>query len=202
MIKKDIYLEIKKKFGKSSSWTIWDKPENGNWKSKSNIGGLQCFCNEEELVKKLNPNYIFVGYNPANHNDRGEEIKTWSNFHSDNKRKSQDYKLRYALKDTKYLGSFITDVYPKIVETDSTKVGSKVSKDMTNESINDLIYVRKILGNKATIIAIGDDSFNVLKNNLPIDIKLVKIMHYSYQFINQENYRTKVLEQLANQIQK
>lgn len=198
MIKKDIYLEIKKKFGKSSSWTIWDEPEKGNWKSKSNIGSLQCFKNEDELVGKLNPNFIFVGYNPANHNDRGEEIKIWSNFHSDNNKKSQDYKLRYALKDTKYLGSFITDIYPKIVETDSTKVSDIVSNDMTNESIKNLIYVRKLLGNNATIIAIGNDSYNVLKNNLPKNISLVKIMHYSYQFINQEDYRAKVLEQLSS----
>lgn len=196
MIDKDIYNKLKRKFGKNSSWTIWDEPENGDWKSKSNIDGLNCFKNENNLIEKLYPNYIFVGYNPANHNDKGEDIKIWSNFHSDNKRKSQDYKLRYALKDTKYLGSFITDVYPKIIETDSTKVSNKVSESMTNESIEDLMYARKLLGDKAIIIAIGKDSYNVLKNNLPKDIKLVKITHYSYWSLNQEDYRKCILKQL------
>lgn len=196
MIDKDIYIKLKRKFGKNSSWTIWDEPENDDWKSKSNIGGLNCFKDENCLIKDLNSNYIFVGYNPADHNDKCKNIKTWSNFHSDNKKKSQDYKLRYALKDTKYLGSFITDVYPKIVETDSTKVSNKASENMTNESIKDLMYARKLLGNKATIIAIGKDSYNVLKNNLPEDIKLVKITHYSYWSLSQEDYRKCVLKQL------
>ena len=196
MIKKEIYIKLKRKFGKNSSWTIWDGPENGNWKSKSNIGSLQCFENEDNLLKKLNPNYIFVGFNPAAHDNKEVEKKIWSNFHSSDIKRSQDYKLRYALNGTKYWGSFITDVYPEIVETDSTKVSSKASNNMINESIDNLIYVRELLGNEATIVAIGDAAYKVIKNNLPKDVKLIKIMHYSYQSINQEDYRNLVLKQL------
>ncbi len=105
MIKPETYNQIKKKYGKSASWAVW--AEEGRT-PKSNISDLSIF-NDSRILKILNPNYVFVGLNPSVQDTDNE---TWRNFHSVDNKKQHDYKLRYALKNTKFWGAYITDVVP------------------------------------------------------------------------------------------
>ena len=158
---------------------------------------MELFSDEEKLLASLNGDYIFVGLNPAAHEYTPHVIVPWENFHSSNIKRSQDYKLRYALRGTKYWGAFITDIYPEIVDTDSASAMKKATKTATKESINNVLRIREILGGTATIVALGTKAHAVLKKHLPKDVELKKIMHFS-AYVNIEDYRSKVLIQLED----
>lgn len=161
--------------------------------------------------------YVFVGLNPSDHNcdncsythidkcednnrkqkakEKGKEL--WSNFHSACTIKSQDYKLRKALYDTDYWGSFITDIKPD-VETDS----NKISTTPTEESIKMVNSIISLFGEKITFIAIGSKSCTILQKILPENVNLKKITHYSYRSLSPDNYVTRVKNDLNNIITK
>lgn len=201
MIELEKFDTLLEEFGYSSSWTVWSAPSNGNWKSKDSISDMTVFSNRNKLINILNCNYIFVGLNPAAHDNASYSCVAWGNFHSSDTRRSQDYKLRNALRETKYWGSFITDAYAEIVDTDSNSAMSKVTNEKTCESIEKILRIREILGGTATIIAIGNKAFSVLKKRLPKDIELKKITHYS-SYVNIDDYRRMVLQQLDNDLPK
>ena len=186
MISNSVY-KLLAKYGQTSSWAIWSAPKNGNWKSKDSIGDLSVFSNAN-ICAQQNDEYIFVGLNPS----RKISSAPWSNFHS-NDRYAQDYKLRYALKDTKYWGSFMIDLYPDIVDVNSADAMGKATSAATN--ISDLIQIWNILGEKATVVAMGNEAWKVLRKILPANIPLVKIKHYSAR-VNIDDYRNTVLQQL------
>ena len=191
MINKKTYSKIKKLYGSDSSWAIWSDPENKNFKTKSNIDDLACFKDEVALIKKIKTKYIFVGYNPAIHK-KNKTQAAWSSFHSGDKKRSQDYKLRYALKCSEYWGSFITDLYPEIKSRNIELANIKISENDTRKAIKRLINIRDLLGGKATIVAIGYKTYEVLKRNPLPNTKLIRIKHYSCR-INQDTYREEVL---------
>lgn len=195
MLNFDIYMKLREEFGYTSSWAVWAAPKSGNWKSKDNVFNMTPFHNETELLKSLNGDYIFVGLNPAVHDQKDHSVEVWENFHSSDAKKSQDYKLRYALKDTMYWGAFITDVYTGIADTYSDSTMKKVTKSATLESMVNVLRIREILGGHATIVAMGTKAHAVLKKNLPEDIELKMITHYS-AYVNIDNYRDTVQKQL------
>ena len=196
MISKEQYDTLSKQYGSTSSWTIWARPNNDLWKTKSNISDVSFFQNQD-IIDYLSPDYIFVGQNPADHTDSDKYTELWKNFHSGDTKRSQDYKLRYALKDTKYWGCFITDIYPEIIETDSNCAMRKANKDMTSESKERLLQARNILGGHAIIVAIGDKTYQILKEALSGEnVRLKKITHYSHH-INIDKYRQSVLKDLS-----
>lgn len=182
MLDPELYKQIKKKYGKSASWAIWadagDTP-------KSNIGDLSVF-NDKEIHKKLNPHYVIVGLNPSVQ-DTSNEI--WRNFHSLDNKRQNDYKLRYALKNTKFWGAYITDLNAT-KETNSTKV-TVVAEDI--KSFKEEI---SLFENKPVLIALGDKVYNSLRKNLNDEYKVVKIKHFSC-YISKEAYRESVLKQLS-----
>ena len=195
MIKQETYNALRERYAYTSSWTIWVNPDDEKWNTKSNIGDTSCFADTEKVVNIINPEYIFVGLNPAKHNSEEGGPVEWGAFHSGDKKRSQDYKLRYALKDTKYWGSFITDIYTEIVETNSNAATKKATTQMTKQSLDNLYEIREMLGGTATIVAIGNKAHRILKKNLPAEIELKKIRHYA-SFINIDEYRNLVLDQL------
>ena len=113
------YDQIKKKYGKTASWAIW--AEEGKT-PKSNICDLSIF-NDNRILKILNPNYVFVGLNPS---VQDADKDTWHNFHSKDTKRQNDYKLRYALKNTKFWGAYLTDLVSDVEETNSNKVSISV----------------------------------------------------------------------------
>lgn len=183
MIRLEKYEEIKKKYGISASWTIWK--EEGNT-PKSNICDLSVF-NDKEIYKKLNPNYVFVGLNPSIQ-DTNSEI--WRNFHSPDTKRQNDYKLRHALKNTKFWGAYITDLNGT-KETNSNKVFV---------SDNDVRSFREeiaLLGTKPVLIALGDKVYNALMKYLSEEYTIIKIKHFAC-YISKEAYRESVLKDLSS----
>ncbi len=183
MLQPEIYNQIKCEYGKSASWAVWAEEWNT---PKSNIGDLSIF-DDLEIYKRLNPNYVFVGLNPSVQ-DTSEEI--WHNFHSTDTKRQNDYKLRYAIKNTKFWGAYITDLNG-VKETDSNKVS--VSADDVQAFTQEIA----LLGIKPVLIALGDKVYNALVKYLSGEYTIVKIKHFSC-YISKEAYRESVLKELAN----
>ena len=102
--------------------------------------------------------------------------------------------------NTKFWGSYITDIIKYYPEVDSTKVMNylKQHNDVVENNIGEFKREMAILSNdKPIIIAVGNDSFNILNQYLSNEYKIVKIPHYSMH-ISKEDYRTRVLEKLSN----
>ena len=76
-------------------------------------------CNQKN---KLNDKYVFVALNWAGTHGVQED-KPWKNFHSSYPYQN-DFKLRYALMDTPFWGSYITDIIKEFPELSSKKVVS------------------------------------------------------------------------------
>lgn len=176
------YNKLKEEYGHVSSWTVWGKPTSG---ITSNIPDMTVF-EDKNICNKLNDKYVFVGLNGSStHGNLGD--KAWQNFHS-NYKHQRDYKLRYALTDTKFWGSYITDII-KVFNGDreeSKEVNSKkfISKlrnhpEVVNENIEIFKIELSILSDKKpTLIAIGNDSYDLLKKHLN-EYNIYKIKHYS-----------------------
>src|SRR6476619_7206176 len=104
MISIEHYNEISNKYGEFASWAVWaDEGE----KSKSNIGDMRVFDLTEnpDLLTQLNANVVMVGLNFS----RKIAKETFVNFH-DSRPQGQDYKIRYAFKNTKFYGAYMTDI--------------------------------------------------------------------------------------------
>ena len=195
MICESNYLELKKRFGHLASWAIWKMPDN---KPKSNTSDLTIF-NDEEILSKLNTNYVFIGLNAAaNHGDYNEEEHDWHCFHSAYFRQN-DYKLRYALAGTKFWGSYITDIIKKHEETDSQKVVTYINKnpDILMENIKLFEEEMKLLGENLVLIAMGKATYDFLNKCLGKKYRIYQILHYSGR-IGQEKYREEVLNALKD----
>jgi len=190
------YNKLKEKYGNTSSWTIWK--EVGST-PKSNTADMSIF-DDKNICNKLNDKYVFIALNGSSTHGKQEETP-WKNFHSSYKYQ-HDYKLRYALVDTKFWGSYITDIIKEFPEVDSSKVETflKNNPQVIEDNINIFENELNILSDKKPIlIAIGNDSYDILKNYLNEKYIIIKIKHYSY-YIGQEKYRKEVLSILNNNI--
>ena len=78
----------------------------------------------------LNPNIILVGLNISEKIDR-----VFGNFHPD-KIKTQDYKTHYALQDTMFLESYMTDIIKSFEEKISVNLMKYISKNKRFEKEN------------------------------------------------------------------
>ena len=116
-------------------------------------------------------------------------IRVWGNFHSTDNRRQNDYKLRYALKNTKFWGAYITDLNG-IKETNSNKVSVSAADVCSfKEEI-------ALLGTKPVLIALGNKVYNALMKYLSEEYTIVKIKHFSC-YISKEAYREAILKGLA-----
>ena len=64
----------------------------------------------------------------------------FANFH-DPRPMSQDYKIRYALQDTKLWGGYMTDIIKDYPEKSSNKMMSFLKKDKTIEKDNCKLFL-------------------------------------------------------------
>lgn len=195
MVNKKNFDMLKKEFGLCGSWTIWELPGNT---AKSNTGDMS-WADDPKLHEKVGTGYVFVGLNWAG--GHGNQTKDgsikWKDFHSDYTYQN-DYKLRYALMDTPYWGSYITDIIKYYPETDSSKVSSLVKKhpDIARENIKRFERELLLLGDPSPIlVALGGASYEILKQYLGSKYTIAQIKHYSYT-ISKENYRKEVLDVL------
>lgn len=186
MIDKNTFNKIKRTYGKHSSWCVWDKWDSNKNDYKLNIDSCE-WQKSADLLDTLNNDYVFVALNPSGSGDQNAATTNTSyfaSFHSNN-RYHRDYNLRYALYNTKYWGSYITDFVKDIVDSKSEKVKEALKKDneTLEKCINELIKELKCINspNKITLIAIGSQTYNYLnKNKDRLGVKsIVKINHYS-----------------------
>ena len=182
MIDIERYNKLKEEYGHVSSWTIWGNPTTG---ISSNIPDMSIF-KDKNICNKLNDKYVFVGLNGSSTHGN-QDVEPWKNFHSSYKYQ-RDYKLRYALTGSKFWGSYITDIIKvfkgdreESKEVNSKTFMSKLKKhpEVVDENIDIFKNELSILSDKKPVlIAIGNDSYNILKSNLnKYDIH--KITHYS-----------------------
>ncbi len=191
MIEKDLFHEISVRYGHCSSWAVW--AEEGN-KPKSNVGELSVFDfeNNPKMLDIANPEIIMVGLNIS----RPVEF-TFGNFH-DKRYQSQDYKIRYAFKGTKFWGAYMTDIIKDFEQLISGNVGSYLRANNSFELQNIDSFKRELVHIKTKnplIIAFGNLSFDILNRHFRNDFQILKVPHYSMQ-ISRENYKKEIEKQL------
>jgi hypothetical protein len=177
------YEEIKKKYGNMSSWAIWKEKDI---KEKSNIGDLSLFENFTNIT--LNTNIIFVGLNISQ-----KISKPFGNFHSESLT-SHDYKIRYALLNTKFWGGYMTDIIKDFEE----KVSGNLIKYINNNHLflqeniksfeEELSFIDSV---NPILIAFGNDCYKILIKNFKKKYKIYKISHYS-SCSNKEKLRLEI----------
>ena len=191
------FQDIKNRYGHLSSWAIWKewKPPE---KPKSGMGDISFFDNPSiELLKTLNPNIVLVGLNISQ-----KVPRLLGNFHP-NYSSAQDYKTRYALQGTSFWGAYMTDIIKDFEEKVSGKIMSFLRKNPEFEEENIASFKEELCyigASNPILIAMGNDSYKILKKHFKDDFKILKVTHYSH-FIGMEKLREEFLA-LSAEIQK
>ena len=191
MITKEKFYFIKKKYGRVASWAIWAHEDK---EPKSNMGDLTVLDPEinKNLLSELNPNVVLVALNfseDVNH-------KPFENFHAGGK--FQDYKTRYALRDSPYWGGYMTDIIKNQPEKNSDELVKylKTHPDEVQSNVESFRQeLRDIGAKKPRLVSFGNDVYDILKRNLP-EFEIVKIPHYAH-FISKEKYREEVKQSVS-----
>lgn len=194
MISKEHYLLIKQKYGECASWAVW---ANEGLKPKSNIGDLDIFDLDLNpgILEMINPNVIMVGLNFS----RTIEKKAFPNFH-DPRPQGQDYKIRYAFRDTRFYGAYMTDLIKNFEEKDSGTVLRFIKTDKKFELDHVSLFEKEVADLNCSdplLIAFGDITFNILDKHVGHKYRMKKVMHYS-QRISKETYKATVLKSLLS----
>jgi len=167
-------MNIKKKYGRMSSWAIWEKPNTE--KLTSNIKKIGFFNNPTlELLSMLNPNIIIVGLNLS-----GKLKSDFINFHSN----KNDGKLRY-FQDTIFKGCYMTDIIKNHVESKSKNI--KLTKEEEEKHIK--FFEQELIdigSDNPTIIALGNKSFQILTKYLGNKYKIYKVYHTASREMNEK----------------
>lgn len=192
MIDKELYSRIEKNYGHCSSWAVWADENNT---PTSNVGDLSIFNVEENpsLLDILNPNIVMVGLNISR-----KLQAPFNNFH-DTRSIAKDYKIRFAFKNTKYWGAYMTDIIKDFEQKISGQVVSYLNVNKEFEKKNAELFrqeLKDIKANNPKIIAFGKQTYDILKRNFQDEFNIVRVLHYSY-YISQEKYRQKVLAEIS-----
>ena len=186
------YNFIKKKYGKHASWAVWAEEAD---KPKSNMGDLSVF-DDENILQELNPNIVLVA---LNFSFSGVVQEDFSNFHSSNAR-AQDYKTRYAVKNTPFWGAYMTDIIKDYAEKESNKVTTDLRNNPSMVTDNIISFEQEledIGSNDPLLICFGDDAYDILNKNLGEKYNIEKVTHYSaYHKVNGERLRDEFLKLL------
>ena len=196
MVSKELYEAIANKYGHVASWAVWDKAGD---KPKSNISNMAVFNinSNPAILETIHTNVIMVALNFSR--DVAFELP-FMNFHDSN-RHGQDYKIRFAFEDTKYYGSYMTDIikdFPMLSSGDVLKHLRQNPHEIEiqlNRFREELAFIKSI---KPTILAFGRDTYNILSRGLGQNeySSLIQLTHYSHQ-ISKENYREDTLKKLG-----
>ena len=168
------FNKIKKKYGPVASWAIWK--EVGET-PKSNMEDLNILDPQQnpDLLSELKPNVVFVGLNTSKDISG---LEPFSNFHPTNPF-ANDYKTRFALKDTELWGGYMTDIIKKHEELHSLSVVKHLRKypEVVDENIETFRKELKDLGTKnPTIIAFVNDAYRILTRHLKDEYKILKVL--------------------------
>jgi len=184
---------IKKKYGYVASWAVWK--EVGET-PKSNMGDLNILDPQQNpnLLSQFKPDVVFVGLNISMNLSDGKHFR---NFHpaGSRARYAQDYKTRFALKDTELWGGYMTDIIKHYPELHGQDVMGFLNEnpDVEKKNIETFREELKDLGTEnPTIIAFGIDTHSVLTRNLNNEFNIFQVTHYSYQGLTKENFREEI----------
>ena len=188
------YEQIKLKYGQMSSFAIWSEANKNQ--IKSNMDDISFFDKSNEIINIINTKIVLVGLNISK-----KILRCFGNFHPTN-HNSNDYKTRYALKNTIFWGAYMTDIIKDFEEKISGKVMNFVNKNKEFENKNIEEFIKELKDVKSInpiIIAFGNDSYKILKRNLP-KLHVYKVTHYS-AFISTEKLRKQFID-LENKLVK
>lgn len=188
MITREIFDFIKKKYGQHASWAVWAKQGATPTSNMDNMSVLDPDINKN-LLSELNPDIVLVALNFS------VDIKhePWENFHK-YRPHATDFKTRYALRDTPLWDAYMTDILKDYPEKDSNKVIAHLKKHPELEQQNITRFRQEITdigANNPLLVAFGDIVYNILKENLSNEFKIIKIPHYASR-INKEEYREQI----------
>jgi hypothetical protein len=185
------FENIKQKHGGYASWAVWaDAAE----KPKSNMGDVSQFTNES-VLNILQNNAVMVGLNISR-----PVAEPFMNFHDPNPR-ANDFKIRYAFKDSAYYGAYMTDIIKFLVEIDSKHVMKYLQEHPEIIEENLKTFREEIQDLKATapiILAFGNDTYKLLSENLKKNEyrELIKLTHYSHR-VGKEAYKEAVFKEIG-----
>ena len=137
---------------------------------------------------------------------KGNLDKPFSNFHSKSST-AHDYKIRYAVENTIFKGSYMTDIIKDYEELISTNVMKYLKKnpDFEKENIQSFeVELNDISAKNPTLIAFGNDCYKILIRNLEKKYKIYKVSHYSSSKSKEElrtefeNIETKINDEVVN----
>jgi len=197
LIDRDTFDSLLEAYSTFSSWAVWARREAGE-PAKARVGDLSVLDPDQnaELLGDLNPSVVLLGLNASS---RGVEMKAepWRNFHDPSGR-AQDYKIRFAFRDTPYWGAYMTDVFTDLPETDSKIVRKWRAEhpEAVATHLARLEHELAALDSNPLILVFGHLAYSSLTPDFRRSHRVVRIDHYS-RFMNQERYREKVLGQIA-----
>ena len=185
------FENIKRKHGSYASWAVWAE---ASVKPKSNMGDVSHFKNKS-VLSLLKNNVVMVGLNISR-----LVSEPFVNFHDPNSR-ANDFKIRYAFKDSAYYGAYMTDIIKFLEQVDSKNVMKylKERPEIIDENLR--IFREELHDLKATaplILAFGKDTHKLVSENLNKNEyrKLIKLTHYSHQ-IGKEAYKEAVFREIG-----
>lgn len=190
------FESIKEKHGSYASWAVWadaaDKP-------KSNMGDMSVFdlSLNPTLLHLLKANVIMVGLNIASFSRLLPE--PFRNFHDPNP-SANDFKIRYAFRDTEYYGAYMTDIIKRVGMLNSKELLEHLKSHpaLVEQNIEHFREeLQDLNSSPPTILAFGVGAYKIIRDNLRTAeySKLIKLTHYSHQ-ISKEKYREAVLKQI------
>src|ERR1700689_5172678 len=171
---------IKRKHGSYASWAVW---ADASEKPKSNMGDVSHF-KDETVLRVLKNNVVMVGLN-LSRGPVSEQSEPFVNFHDSNPR-ANDFKIRYAFKDSPYYGAYMTDIIKFLEEVDSKRLMKYLKEHPETIQPNLRTFREEMHDLKATapvILAFGRNTHEILSANLNKNeyLKLIKLTHYSHQ---------------------
>lgn len=200
MIALEHFEFLKQKHGSYASWAVWADADKT---PKSNMGDISVFDLDSNpgLLDVLKTNVIMVGLNISS--DSRLLPEPFRNFHDPNP-SANDFKIRYAFRDTEFYGAYMTDIIKRVGMINSNDllrhlrdhpalVGQNI--DIFRQELHDLNSTAP------TILAFGAGAYNIIHGHLRSGeySQLIKLMHYSH-YISKEKYRQKVLGQIEDSL--
>lgn len=198
MISEQLFQFIKEKYGRFSSWALWKDPDT---KAKSNIDDLSILDPEKNplLFQTLHTDVVMIGLNFSR---PVVDSIPFINFH-DSYKSAQDYKIRYAFRNTFFYGAYMTDVIKGYECKESGKLKDQLKKqrEIVYQNLENLRgELLDVNHDKPIILAFGEYTFKLLKIlDKSCYSSLIPIMHYS-NYIGQLKYKEVVLKQIGNRL--
>lgn len=177
-----------------ASWAIW-RLSSPHEKVKAHMGDMSVFDESDNLFRNLHADIVFVALNSA---DRGIQPVPFSAFH-DSSSYAMDYKMRYAFKDTILWGSYITDFFHGLRETDSGKVKRYLAENPEYLARSVARFKEELEfiapdGKRPILVALGSQVKELIDLYAPRGYTSFTLPHYSYSMMSKERYREKALE--------